>query len=80
MIKIYQSTIQAIDQELIEASEKFPGSFCSKHEGYAVLLEETEELWDLVKRNGSGSEMYNEAKQVAAMAIRFMQECCREEK
>lgn len=32
------------------ATAKF-GAFNSAHEGYAVLLEETDELWDVVKAN-----------------------------
>lgn len=59
--------------ELMRAQDKF-GAFRNAHEGYAVILEELDELWDAVKmqygaeRNG---EMYKEAIQVAAMAMRF---------
>lgn len=70
--------------ELEKALVKFP-SFHGPHEGYAVILEELDELWEEVKaknaqRDGSGSEqddgaMRHEAMQVAAMAIRFMMEC-----
>jgi len=52
--------------------------FNSPHEGYAVMLEELDELWEEVKmRPGKRSEgrMRSEARQVAAMAIRFMLEC-----
>jgi hypothetical protein len=51
------------------------GSFHSAHEGYAVILEELDELWEVVrlKRNERGNfTMRTEATQVAAMAIRFM--------
>jgi len=37
-------------QELAKAEKKFPG-FNSAHEGYAVLLEEVDELWDEIKIN-----------------------------
>jgi hypothetical protein len=55
------------------ATQKF-ASFCSAHEGYAVILEELDELWDCIKNDKTTTplEMYNEAKQVAAMALRFM--------
>lgn len=47
----------------------------NNHEGYAVILEELDELWDEIKAHKSferTNEMRKEAKQVAAMAIRFM--------
>jgi hypothetical protein len=57
------------------AVRRFP-KFNSTHEGYAVLLEEFEELWGLIKKNGSKSAMADEAKQVGAMALRFLTDCC----
>lgn len=60
--------------ELNRATEKY-GSFTSTHEGYAVILEELDELWDEVKTNGSNERLRKEATQVAAMAIRFMLDC-----
>lgn len=53
----------------------------SAHEGYAVLLEEVDELWTEVKVNQKRrdpAKMRKEAIQVAAMAIRFAEECCDE--
>lgn len=45
----------------------------SAHEGYAVILEEVEELWDEVKmRKQDHERMRREAVQVAAMAMRFL--------
>ena len=66
------------DQALEEygrASRKF-SPFNSAHEGYAVLREEVDELWDEVKRNGPVSRMREEAIQIAAMAIRFVIDVC----
>ena len=56
--------------------------FASAHEGYAVILEESDELWAEVKDNKRLPEEYvtaldGEAKQVAAMAIRFMHDVSR---
>lgn len=64
--------------ECWDALEKFP-AFNSAHEGYAVILEELDELWMEIKahqRNRSNEAMRREAIQVAAMALRFIMECC----
>ena len=61
-----------ISNELAMASDKYP-PFKSDHEGYAVILEELDEMWDAIKGNdASGARA--EAVQVAAMAIRFIQD------
>lgn len=41
---------QEVIEELKQAEKKFAG-FNSSHEGYAVILEELDELWDVVKLN-----------------------------
>ena len=52
----------------------------SAHEGYAVLLEEIDELWDEVKKGGTEprdlDRMRIEAIQVGAMALRFLHDVC----
>ena len=60
------------------AEQKYP-EFNSPHEGYAVLLEEVDELWDEVKRykdKGPEDEHFEsmkiEAAQVGAMALKFL--------
>ena len=61
-----------IHSEFNSANEKFK-PFSTYHEGYAVILEELDELWDEVKsRDHSHYRMKKEAIQVAAMAIRFI--------
>lgn len=62
---------KAVRAEVDTATEKF-AAFNSTHEGYAVILEELDELWECVKQNDQTTAMYNEAIQVAAMAIRFV--------
>jgi len=65
-----------IQNEYIDAADVFP-PFNSPHEGYAIILEELDELWDIVKRQYGDrpkEEMRKEAMQVAAMALRFMVE------
>ena len=49
------------------------------HEGYAVLLEEVDKLWDAVKafpKRSTLADMRKEAMQIAAMAMAFMFEVC----
>lgn len=64
----------AVICELAEAQAKFP-PFNSAHEGYAVLKEEVDELWQEVK-HGSRHRQREEATQVAAMAVRFLIDVC----
>lgn len=59
--------------ELERANYKFP-KFNSYHEGYAVLKEEVDELWDEIKqRNVDKIKLRDEAVQVCAMAIKFIE-------
>ena len=68
--------------EVMMAMEKW-GAFNSAHEGFAVLLEEVDELkahvWTNQKRRDLEA-MRKEAIQVAAMAMRFALEVCDEER
>lgn len=60
-----------VREELVRAKTKFPAHFHSPHEGYGILLEEVNEMWDEVKANNSLAAG-QEAMQVAAMAVQFM--------
>ena len=70
-----QAQIMAeVQQELHRAQSLYP-SFSSPHEGYAIILEELDELWDEIKLRKDLRDtrtMRKEAIQVAAMAIRFL--------
>lgn len=57
-------------EELRKAVERYP-PFNSTHEGYAIILEEVDELWDEVKANQQRRAI-DEALHVAAMAVRFV--------
>lgn len=59
----------------LDRAGKWP-PFHSAHEGYAILLEEVEELWAHVKTNQNKRDldaMRQEAVQVAAMAVKFIE-------
>ena len=67
---------QEVVEEVESASQKFP-KFNSAHEGFAILKEEVDELWDEVKKQDTNSEaMRKEACQCAAMAMRFIKDLC----
>ena len=59
-----------IEIEFTEAQKKF-SRFNNSHEGYAVILEELDEMWDEIKANRRISTK-KEAVQVGAMALRFL--------
>lgn len=61
-----------IGDEAARAFNSFP-KFNSPHEGYAVIREELDELWEKVKAN-EGRDWFArcEAIQIAAMALRYV--------
>lgn len=69
-------------REAREAGQSFP-PMNSAHEGFAVLLEEVDELWEHVKTKTSKRDiaaMRKEAIQVAAMALRFVADICTDDR
>lgn len=70
--------VNEIVQEMLEATANH-GPLASPHEGLGVLLEEFEELKDWVKLKEEKRDSLagrREAMQVAAVALRFMLDCC----
>lgn len=66
--------IAAVLTELSKAVQKHK-AMTTPHDGYAVILEELDELWDEVRvkqAKHSRERMRAEATQIAAMAVRFM--------
>ena len=75
-----QVMLAKILREYDSAKDKY-GPFTSPHEGYAVILEELDETWDVIKRrtqreNGTGQNspelMESEIQSVGAMVLSFM--------
>ncbi len=74
--------LEDVKDEVSRAVSKFP-PFNSAHEGWAVLFEEVDELWEEVRaKQGERhlDDMRTEAIQVAAMAVRFAMDICTTEK
>lgn len=46
------------------------------HEGYAIIKEELDETWDVIKKHSGESTVKSEIQAVGAMVIRFMVDCC----
>lgn len=74
--EVVNKVIVDVLKELESATRKF-GAFNSGHEGYAVILEELDELWEAIKdKNQTIEDQREEAIQVAAMAIRYILDIC----
>ena len=85
------TVLQEVGEELAKARATH-APMNGHHEGYAVILEELDELWEVCKRNTHKQSeleanqellraekrkaMRKEAVQVAAMAIRFIEDVC----
>lgn len=67
-----QDILKDVLFELWLANKKFP-PVKSLHEGYAILLEEVDELWNEVKFGDSLKDLKLEAWQVTAMALKLLQ-------
>jgi len=63
--------------EVIEALEhayrKHGYEKWGRHEFYAILKEEVDELWDTIKNDEPLENVHKEAVQVAAVVLRFME-------
>lgn len=65
-----ERALTRVGSELLRAQSRF-APFQSAHEGLAVILEEYREFEHEVF-HGSGDAAYDEAVQLAAMAVRYM--------
>lgn len=62
---------QLVHEELERAYAKHGRDPWGRHEFYAILLEEVDELWDAIKANRPDADVHAEMVQVAAMCFRF---------
>jgi len=67
----------ALDE--LRAAEAKHAQMASPHEGWAVIVEEVDELWEAVRMQSGpdrDAAMLKEAVQVAAMGLRFIKDIC----
>ena len=63
--------------KVYEEARKEHAPMRGEHEGYAVILEELDELWIEIKLKYQDEDaIYREATHLAAMAVAFMIEVC----
>lgn len=75
-MKTYLEIQMAVDVEICISKEKHK-PFNSSHEGYGVLLEELDEVWEEIKKSKNytlSNESKQELIQVAAVAMRMINE------
>lgn len=69
---IIQEVTDHVQLETVDSYDKFR-DFNSYHEGYAVIKEEVDELWDEIKTKEKDFQaIEEEAIQVAAMAMKLL--------
>lgn len=78
MVASLADVTMEVQREVNRAEANWP-PFNSAHEGYAIILEELDELKSHVFTNQKRRDlpaMRKEAIQVAAMAVRFVRDVC----
>ena len=76
--ELYVIPIDIVARGIREELERARGRFAvfnSAHEGYAILLEELDELWEEIKADNNGDRakmIAEEATQVGAMGLRLL--------
>jgi NTP pyrophosphatase (non-canonical NTP hydrolase) len=73
MINKRTDIINTIALELDYAYSKHGSTPWSRHEFYAVLLEEVDELWEAIKKDQPQVDVTSEAIQIAAVVIRYLE-------
>lgn len=75
---VMRSTMDQIKAATDRARNKHPQLYSSTHEAYALLKEESEEWWDLIKAEQTNrrmtAEMVDELLDIAAVIVRAIEE------
>lgn len=62
-----------IDAELQRAYDKHGREQWGRHEFYAIMREEVDELWDAIKDDEPQDRVREEAIQIAAIVVRYLE-------
>jgi NTP pyrophosphatase (non-canonical NTP hydrolase) len=65
--------LNSIETELEHAYRKHGREPWGRHEFYAILLEEVEEMWDAIKKDQPMSDVRKEALQAACVIVRYLE-------
>jgi NTP pyrophosphatase (non-canonical NTP hydrolase) len=68
-----RNVMSDVRNELDRAYAKHGREKWGRHEFYGVLKEEVDELWDAIKADEPSSRVRDEAIQVAAMVVRYLE-------
>lgn len=68
-----ERVIRVIETELQRAYRKHGREPWGRHEFYAILKEEVDELWDAIKRDEDDDRVVAEAIEVASMVFRYLE-------
>lgn len=68
---VRRELLSRISKELDHAYDKHGRQQWGRHEFYAILKEEVDELWDAIKRDDPQPYVIQEAIQIAAMVFRY---------
>jgi restriction endonuclease S subunit len=77
LIEFNAELLALIELELQRAKARFPNRINSFHEGYGIILEEFDELWDEIKKNEttrSPAMIQSEGIHVIITVIRMLQD------
>lgn len=61
-----------VAREVERAVQKHGDDRWVRHQFYGILLEEVDELWEVIKRDGPQADLEAEAVQVAAVIVRYL--------
>ena len=67
-----KEALKAINDTLDKANIIYPETFNSLHEGFAILKEEVDELWEAIIKKKDNWQIREEAAQTAAIAIKLL--------